>query len=146
MGRLMVDRLSEPLGALGRRIDVIAPVPLHWFRRLRRGFNQSARLAAILGLAAGTAVDPWLMRRVRYTRPQALLPHDRRAQNVQGAFGLRRGASVRGMGILLVDDVVTTGHTIDECARVLRRAGAREVWVASFARAGLGPGLSAGDP
>ncbi|MCL5271687.1 MAG: ComF family protein [bacterium] len=145
MGVLMVERLAAPLGILGRRIDLIAPVPLHWCRRLRRGFSQSGRLAAALGAGTGVGVDPCLLRRIRYTRAQALVPRERRADNVRGAFSLRRGAPVRGRGILLVDDVVTSGHTIDECARMLRLGGAREVWVASFARAGMGRGLQPGD-
>jgi ComF family protein len=138
MARLMAEWLREPIQTLGGRIDCVAPVPLHWARRLTRGFNQSDLLARTLASAQGLSYTPRLLRRLRNTRRQALIPRDRRAENVKGAFAVRDGAQVRDMGILLVDDVVTTGFTIDECARVLRESGAREVWVASFARAGMG--------
>jgi ComF family protein len=107
-------------------------------RRMERGFNQSALLARPLAEALGLAYDGRLLRRRRHTRRQALVPRERRAENVRDAFAVGRGRDVQGQGILLVDDVVTTGHTIGECARVLRQAGAREVWVASYARAGMG--------
>jgi len=138
MARLMVRELAEPLGDLRSRIDYVAPVPLHWLRRLGRGFNQSDLLARALAGAHGLRYDARLLKRIRYTRRQALVPRERRARNVEGAFKLSRHATViAGAGILLVDDVVTSGHTIHECARQFMDAGAREVWVASFARAGM---------
>jgi len=138
MGRLMRARLAPSLAQLGARIEIVAPVPLHWLRRVARGFNQSAVLADILARDSGLSFEPRLLRRVRHTRRQALLPPERRAANVAGAFSLSSRADVRDRGVLIVDDVMTTGHTIQECAKVLREAGAREVWVACFARAGLG--------
>jgi len=140
MARLMAEHLAEPVGALGGRLDRIAPVPLHWARRLARGFNQSERLARALAAATGLELDTRLLRRLRHTKRQALVPKDLRAENVRGAFGLRAGREVRRQGILLVDDVVTTGETVNECAKALKDAGAREVWVACFARAGVGRG------
>ena len=114
--------------------DCLVPVPLHW-RRLRvRGFNQAADLAAGLGLPVARA-----LRRVRPTRPQAELPASRRYHNLRGAFaparrpGRRR--AVVGKCVVLVDDVFTTGATLDGCARVLKAAGAREVRALTVARA-----------
>jgi ComF family protein len=117
----------------------VAPVPLHWWRRLQRGFNQSDLLGRELARAYRLNYNAHLLRRVKFTKRQALVPRERRAENVKGAFKVRRGsaAEVRDAGVLLIDDVVTSGHTIHECAKVLLDAGAREVWVASFARAGM---------
>lgn len=138
MARLMVAGLEDPMARLSERVDVVAPVPLHWARRLMRGFNQSEILAEPLAKAYGIKYAPRLLRRVKYTKRQALIPRERRAQNVANAFALTEGSKVEDQGILIVDDVVTSGETINECAKVLRDAGAREVWVASFARAGMG--------
>lgn len=132
---LCVERLTEPILALGDAIDVVAPVPLHWFRRrFVRGFNQSETIAAALARATGKPFARAL-RRTRHTRPQALVPREARATNVRGAFAARAGTFAAGAGVLLVDDVVTTAHTIDECARALRSAGAARVWAAAFAKA-----------
>lgn len=137
MARLMNQHLAEPLALLHGRIDCVAPVPLHWFRRLLRGFNQSDLLARELARAYRFEYDPRLLRRTRFTRRQALVPREHRAANVKGAFRLRRYRDVRDAGVLLVDDVVTSGETVNECAKALLDAGAREIWVASFARAGM---------
>jgi ComF family protein len=138
MARLMTRHLAGPIERLRGRIDCVAPVPLHWARRLHRGFNQSDLLGRELAKTFGLSYDARLLKRKRFTKRQALVPRERRAENVKDAFALRgKPAGVRGTGILLVDDVVTSGHTIHECAKVLIDAGAREVWVASFARAGM---------
>ena len=138
MARVMAERLAEPLATLGGRLDVITPVPLHVLRRLGRGFNQSLTLAQ--GLAAATGLPcEHLLRRRRYTRRPALMAKEKRGSNVKDAFGLKTNQPLAGKGILIVDDVVTSGSTVNECARMLKEAGAREVWVACFARTGLGP-------
>jgi ComF family protein len=139
MARLMVECLEEPLADLQNRIDWVVPVPLHWTRRLTRGFNQSDLLARALAGAYKLRYQPKLLKRKKYTKRQALVPRERRAQNVEGAFALGRPGKfeLRDAGVLLVDDVVTTGETVNVCAKVLMDAGAREVWVASFARAGM---------
>lgn len=115
------------------RWDLVAPVPLHWRRRLERGFNQAERiarpLAARLGLPAGTP-----LRRLRATRPQVSLPRAERLRGPRSAFALRRGAAVTGLRILLVDDVLTTGATAHACARALKAAGAVAVDVAVIAK------------
>lgn len=131
MSRLMIARLAEPVALLEGRVNCIAPVPLHWSRRMWRGFNQSGLLASEL---AGACELPFenLLRRRKHTKMQAHLPRAKRAENVRGAFAARRGEMPDG--VLLIDDVVTTGSTVIECARTLRGAGVRRVWVACFAR------------
>lgn len=114
--------------------DALVPVPLHRRRRRERGFNQAAALAEGLGRAAGRPVLRRALVRVRPTLPQSGDGAARR-RNVRGAFAVR-GASraVQEKRLLLIDDVFTTGATVEECARVLRRAGAAAVGVYTLAR------------
>lgn len=111
-------------------VDVIVPIPLHWWRQLRRGFNQSEVLAQALSQELGIR---WvrLLRRTRSTPLQTLQdsPTARR-DNVRGAFRARRGAEVRDRTVLLVDDVLTTGATASEAARALRPLRPRRIIVA----------------
>jgi ComF family protein len=102
--------------------DCVVPVPLHWRRRWARGFNQAADLAAGLGLPVIHA-----LRRRRYTTSQTDLPADARHANVRRAFAVDRRNLAAGMRIVLVDDVRTTGATLEACARTLLDAGARDV-------------------
>ena len=133
LGGLMRESGAEMLAG----VDCAVPVPLHPRRQRARGFNQAAELAVHLGLPVVGA-----LRRIRATAPQSELPAGRRRINVRGAFaparryGVGSGrAAVEGACVLLVDDVVTTGATLAACARVLRRAGAREVRALTLARA-----------
>lgn len=135
-----VRTLAAPLGALlaagvprDERFDLIVPVPLHWRRQWRRGFNQSELLAREIGRRSGVEVRA-LLRRTRATRAQAGLSHSGRRENVRTAFRLRRRTSLDGLRVLLVDDVLTTGSTASACARVLKRAGARRIAVVTVAR------------
>lgn len=116
--------------------DLIVPVPLHWRRQLARRFNQSAVLAARLGRIAGKPVAHDVVVRKRATRQQVGLTAKQRATNVAGAFTVKETAKDRiaGRTILLIDDVVTTGATIDACVKALLRSGAGHVDVLSFAR------------
>jgi ComF family protein len=136
LARMLVSRLAEPVQVLGDRVQWVVPVPLHWRRRAWRGFNQADILGRALAAATGLAYKPDALRRVRATRRQVRVPVHRRADNVRGAFGVNRRLGEPVPGILLVDDIVTSGHTVAECARVLRAAGSPEIWIASFARAG----------
>jgi len=130
--------LARPLAALMRErgaamLDGAAcavPVPLHRSRRRARGFNQAADLARRLGVPVVHA-----LRRLRPTATQTDLPAARRHRNVRGAFGATRHArAIAGSVIVLVDDVSTTGATLDACARVLKDAGALEVRALTAAR------------
>ena len=115
--------------------DMLVPVPLRWTRLFSRRFNQAALLANAIHAAGGPPVAAdWLVRR-RRTPSQGRLGPLARERNVRGAFALRRGRSVKGRRVVLIDDVLTTGATAEECARVLRRAGAASVRVLTLARA-----------
>jgi len=116
-------------------IDSIIPVPLHPKRLRWRGFNQSLLLARHIGKRAGIWVDAYTLKRIRPTRPQVELTHKQRATNVKGAFAVSRPQFVDGRKILLVDDVSTTGATLRECAKMLRKAGASNVYALTVARA-----------
>ncbi|MGE3513376.1 MAG: ComF family protein [Vicinamibacterales bacterium] len=111
--------------------DAVVPVPLHRARRRQRGFNQAHDLARQLGLPTLRA-----LRRIRATDPQADLPAEARRINVQGAFVCNRTwTDWRGATLVLVDDVCTTGSTLDACARALRAGGAADVRAITAARA-----------
>lgn len=116
--------------------DLIAPVPLHRWRLLTRRYNQAALLALQLGRLSGKPVAPDLLVRTRGTASMGHLKRDERRLNVKGAFALpdSRRAAIEGRAVLLVDDVLTTGATVGECARVLAKAGARSVDVLTLGR------------
>lgn len=117
-----------------RTFDVIVPVPLHPTRQRERGFNQSALLGDVLSAHTGIPTLAAL-ERTRYTTTQTAFDRAERMQNLRGAFRLRKTADVRGLRVLLVDDVLTTGSTLSECARILRSGGALCVHAATAARA-----------
>jgi ComF family protein len=145
-----VRSLAPPLSSLMREAgtdligeaDAVVPVPLHPWRSFQRGFNQADDLARGLGLPV------WrVLRRRRHGVPQASLPAEQRHRNVSGAFRLRRGAGwrvardLRRRTLLLVDDVMTTGATLDACSEALLEGGARRVLALTAARAVSGQRL-----
>ena len=113
--------------------DALLPVPMHWWRLSRRGFNQSTEIARILAGRLGLPLLRHALFRRRYTRRQVKMGQGKRRANVQGNFALRHGVSVRGQRILLVDDVLTTGSTVAACAEVLLESGAASVGVSVLA-------------
>ncbi|MEZ5773653.1 MAG: ComF family protein [Hyphomicrobiaceae bacterium] len=116
--------------------DLIVPVPLAYWRLWRRRFNQAALLADELSRATGIRHDPMLLRRTRATETQVGKSLDQRRRNVEGAFAVPRRARrrIEGRNVLLVDDVITTGSTVEAATRALRRAGAARVDVVALAR------------
>jgi ComF family protein len=126
MARAGVDILADA--------DLLAPVPLHALRLWRRQFNQAAALAAEISRRTGKACDQTALRRVKATRSQVGMSRTQRAENVQGAFRAAEGAALRGLNVVLIDDVLTSGATANASARALLRAGAKRVDVLVFAR------------
>ena len=136
-----VRGLASPMGAAmaqhlqrhGVAPDVIVPVPLHPSRQRERGYNQAELLAREAGRWLGVPVDAGLLARTESAGPQARsASREERMANVAGAFKARREAI--GKSIVIVDDVTTTGATLQECAAVLRQAGARRSWGLTFTR------------
>jgi ComF family protein len=132
MGRWIAHAGRELLS----EADALVPVPLHWRRQWTRRFNQSIALSRAISQVSGVPVIDDALRRVRPTRQQVGLTQSERETNVQGAFGLlaEGKAAIRGKRLILVDDVLTSGATVDTCARALLRSGALNVDVLVFAR------------
>jgi ComF family protein len=132
LGAMMVDlwRRSGP-----HQADLILPVPLHTRRQAERGYNQSSLLARVVGRAAGVPVDEHTLIRPRATLPQVGLGPSERQQNVEGAFACR--GHLEGKTAVVVDDVCTTGATLEACAAALRAGGAVHVWALTVARGRL---------
>jgi ComF family protein len=129
----LVMPVSHP-GAGIAQVDMILPVPLHKERLRQRGFNQAGLIAAQLGRRLSIPVGFGVLIRHRATLPQTRLGRRERLHNVKGAFAVVRSAAVRERSVLLVDDVFTTGTTLSECARALKRAGAQAVYALTVAR------------
>jgi ComF family protein len=132
MGRVFAESARDRLRAANA--DLVVPVPLHWRRVWRRGYNQSAAVARELAVGLGVPFRSNWLRRIRHTPQQVQPSAAARRENVRGAFRASWRAAVSGKRILLVDDVMTTGSTASEAAKVLRAEGAKEITVAILAR------------
>ena len=138
-------QLCRPLGLLTAQqlgpfaeatsADLVIPVPLHLKRLRQRGFNQAVLLGEILARQWRLPLSRRNLQRIRWTEPQINLSAAERVANVRGAFAVSEPALLKGKRIILVDDVYTTGSTVAECARVLFKADAAEVFVVTVARA-----------
>jgi len=133
LGRHLAEALSDGLGAALEGFDAIVPVPLHWRRRLGRGYNQAERIAHPLALRLGLPLLS-VLRRSRSTPPQTSLGKADRLANLRRAFWVPHPRRVSQLRLLLVDDVSTTGATLDAAAAALRRAGASGVTALVAAR------------
>ena len=133
--RMFGTWLAACASAFLHEAELIVPVPLSRRRLLARRYNQAALLAQELSRVSGVPANPFLLERLRHTTPQIGLTYNQRKQNVSGAFSLseRHRSAVAGRRILLVDDVITTGATVEACARVLKQAGAAQVDVVALA-------------
>ncbi|MBI3813303.1 MAG: ComF family protein [Nitrospinae bacterium] len=127
--RFLKDKIAE------LSPELIVPVPLHIKRLKERGYDQSYILAEGVGRELNIPVSYKNLTRIRYTTPQVELSGNERLKNVKGAFSIKDEFEIKGKGILLIDDVFTTGATIRECVKVIRGAGADKVYVLTVARA-----------
>jgi ComF family protein len=138
LGRMLAEAITDLRPHVAPAGTLLVPVPLHSSKLRSRGFNQSeliaqAALKCNLDLRL-LKLRPQILKRVRATESQTGLTREQRRENIRGAFAVTSADEVRGRDILVVDDVLTTGTTVGECARVLRNAGAARVWVATVAR------------
>jgi ComF family protein len=134
LGRLLAERIEQtPLPA---RPDYVVAVPMHWRRRMWRGTNSAQTLAETIAARLAIPLAGRLVRCIRMTEKQSSLPVSERQKNVRGAYAVSRARNIAGKTILVVDDVITTAATCDEVARVLKRAGAEQVYAAAVARTG----------
>lgn len=119
-----------------QQCDVIVPVPMHWRRLVSRKFNQAALLARQLAKVSNVAVCYDALKRIKNNPPQASLTKAQRSKNMRGTFAVnpKYAAQIQHKRVLLVDDVITTGATMNACAKSLLRAGAAEVYVIAFAK------------
>jgi ComF family protein len=152
LGRMLAEAIATLEPEFRADSVAVIPVPLHRTKLRQRGFNQAeliARAAMNLGPPGSRLrVCAGVLERKRETASQIGLTSHQRRENLRGAFGVAQPELVKGCEVLVVDDVYTTGATVSECARVLRRAGASKVWVATVARtlkisaqhAEIGPG------
>jgi len=138
-GKLLGDLLNRAVTSMAMPDTLtVIPVPLWAGKRQTRGFNQAEAIARpfmSLQSSSGIQLDTSILARTRETASQTGLTRHQRRANVRGAFTVAKPEKIKGRSILIVDDVMTTGTTAGECARVLRRAGAKEVFVATVARA-----------
>jgi ComF family protein len=137
LGDLLAESQCDRWQALGP--DAIVPIPMHWSRRMLRGTNSPEAICERIASRLKLPVAEHVLTRCRRTAPQANLSPHKRLRNLRGAFRASRHADLPGARLLLVDDIMTTGATLNEAAKTLRRAGASFVAVAVLARAeGLG--------
>jgi ComF family protein len=132
LGRILAKGLADSRFS-GQQFDALVPVPLHSKRLREREFNQAAVLAAHLSKSSGIPVRD-VLRRHRYTGTQTALDRAERRQNLRNAFSLRKNTQVTDQNLLLIDDVLTTGSTLDACAAVLLEQGAESVRALTLAR------------
>jgi ComF family protein len=136
LARPLAVRLASTYEAQRQRLraDWLIPVPLHPTRKRERGFNQSGEIARHFSRIVGIPVAQYWLLRTRPTKVQAGLTRRERRHNVSGAFAMSKHADVRGRTVLVIDDVFTTGATLNECARILRQSGAARIAVLTVAR------------
>jgi ComF family protein len=118
------------------RADLVTAVPMHWRGRIARGCNNPELLADRLARSLKIGCEPFLLKKIRHTKPQKNLSWNQRKMNIKGAFEVRSGFDLTGATVVLVDDVVTSGATCHEASKMLKKAGVKKVIIACIARAG----------
>lgn len=133
LGALMIDCYLDSIDF--KSYDFLIPVPLHFKRLRERGFNQALSLARYIGKRYGTPIDYQSLKRIKWETPQINLSKEEREKNVKGVFSLSNKNRFKDKSILLIDDVYTSGATVNECARVLTKAETVSVDVLTLCRA-----------
>ena len=138
LGRWLAEEMAREAHASLplNQVDAVVPVPLHWLKRRLKGSNPAEQLALVIARSCEKPCLGRSLRRIRWTRTQTRLGSSERARNVRQAF-VASPRWVRGRGVLLIDDVLTSGATANACATALRDAGARAVFVLTAARTPL---------
>ena len=131
LGMLLGEILSEGIKTRNWQVDLIVPVPIHPLKKVERGYNQSDYIVKGLSKSLNIPYSTKLIKRTRHTESQTKLKMKARAQNVADAFDVRNPKIINGKNILLVDDIITTGATIQECGRALVKGGAKTVFACS---------------
>ena len=129
------QRLIELLNMYSNEIDIIIPVPIHFMRAFNRGYNQSFLIARFIAKKIDKELKNNILKKVRNNKPQSLLTANKRKNNVYNAYKLIRADAIKGKTILLIDDIYTTGATVNECSKVLKENGAKKIIVATVAKA-----------
>ena len=129
------QRLIELLNMYSNEIDIIIPVPIHFMRAFNRGYNQSFLIARFIAQKMDKELKNNILKKVRNNKPQSLLTANKRKNNVYNAYKLIRADAIKGKTILLIDDIYTTGATVNECSKVLKENGAKKIIVATVAKA-----------
>jgi len=132
-GELLGKLLGEKIQNENWDIDLIIPVPLHHLKKAERGYNQSFYIAWGVNKILRRQFDEKSLKRIKYTETQTAMNIVERVENISGAFAVKHKNNIRGKNILLIDDVITTGATVTECASVLIDNGAAKVYTASLA-------------
>ena len=145
LGHWFAERLAEVIRNAGEEFqaDAVVPVPLHPDRQRERGYNQAELIARPLAQRLGLKLGSYLLMRTKPRPAQLVLSRSEHWKSVRGAYATRQGVRVDKLRILLVDDVLTTGATLDACSRVLKKAGAASVFGLTVARVVPGSSLTA---
>jgi ComF family protein len=133
VGMYLGEILSEGVKTRNWQIDLIVPVPIHHLKKVERGYNQSDYIVKGLSKSLRIPYSTTLIKRTRHTESQTKLKMKERAQNVADAFKIRNAKKIKNKNILLVDDVITTGATIQECAKTLAKGGTQTIYACSIA-------------
>lgn len=129
------ERLIKLLNMYSNEIDIIIPVPIHYMRAFNRGYNQSFLIAKFVAKKIKKEIRNNILKKVLNNKPQSLLTANKRKSNVCNAYKIRKADAIKGKTILLIDDIYTTGATVNECSKVLKENGAKRIIVATVAKA-----------
>lgn len=132
LGTFLGEILSEGIKSRNWQIDLIVPIPIHHLKKVERGYNQSDYLAKGLSKGLNVPYSTKLLKRIKHTESQTRLHINERAINVANAFKVRNSKKIKGKNILLVDDIITTGATTQECGKALFNGGANSVYAGSI--------------